>query len=138
MRACLINEHLPPGWKVTNGQFNRNYFYLGTMFHSTRAQKYKSKEENLPEGWKNHQTRHQDGLHPESEGAQHQSSCATIENMIKENFNPHTIFKKSEWRARARRGRSTRWAPCPSTTSLLLRRVRHLLTTPSRGGPGGG
>merc|ERR1711953_912913 len=62
-----------------------------------RPQKYDWKEEeNLPEGWK-YRTIIKGGIRTDfiltAEGGQHQSRRAAIENMIKENYDPHAIFK---------------------------------------------
>merc|ERR1719211_618250 len=62
-----------------------------------RPQKYDwLDDENLPEGWK-YRTIIKGGIRTDfvltAEGAQHQSRRAAIENMIKENYDPHAIFK---------------------------------------------
>ena len=62
-----------------------------------RPQKYDwIEEENLPTGWK-YRTIIKGGIRTDfiltAEGGQHQSRRAAIENMIKENFDPHAIFK---------------------------------------------
>jgi len=62
-----------------------------------RPQKYDwQEEENLPPGWK-YRTIIKGGIRTDfiltAEGAQHQSRRAAIDSMIKENFDPHAIFK---------------------------------------------
>ena len=62
-----------------------------------RPQKYDwQEEEKLPVGWK-YRTIIKGGIRTDfiltAEGGQHQSRRAAIENMIKENFDPHAIFK---------------------------------------------
>merc|ERR1719350_1472566 len=62
-----------------------------------RPQKYDwQEEENLPPGWK-YRTIIKGGIRTDfiltAEGAQHQSRRAAIGSMIKENFDPHAIFK---------------------------------------------
>merc|ERR1719319_783059 len=95
-RAVINYMKKRPG-EYTEADIGQIKTRLENETRKNRPQKYKWKEEeNLPEGWK-YRTIIKGGIRTDfiltAEGAQHQSRRAAIENMIKENFDPHAIFK---------------------------------------------
>ena len=94
---AVINYMKKRPQEYNEGDIKQIKTRLENETRKNRPQKYDWKEEeNLPEGWK-YRTIIKGGIRTDfiltAEGGQHQSRRAAIENMIKENYDPHAIFK---------------------------------------------